>query len=83
MQERGEAMRLANARAAEQQAAADALRSEAVEAAAAGDDLRIMVGASRVLVSISGNAIADSVKKLATPWRRPPLAATCTSWWVF
>lgn len=36
-------MRLADARAAEERAAADALRGEAVEAAASGDDLRIMV----------------------------------------
>ena len=36
-------MRLAEARAAQQQKAADALRSEAAEAAASGDDLRTMV----------------------------------------
>lgn len=36
-------MRLAVAHAAEQRAAADALRGEAAEAAASGNDLRIMV----------------------------------------
>jgi hypothetical protein len=36
-------VRLAEARAAQQQKAADALRNEAAEAAASGDDLRTMV----------------------------------------
>jgi hypothetical protein len=43
MQERDEAVRLAETRAVQQQKAADALRSEVAEAAASGDDLRTMV----------------------------------------